>query len=312
MKKRVMGGLGLAGLAGTVHGLARRQATRITTLPDPYAAQDLSAEPTGEDVLILRPDGTRLRARVAGTGPTVVLVHGYGVTLAEWNVVWERLRGEYRLIAYDHRGHGQSSIGALGVSSAVMAADLGAVLDFFEVKDATLLSHSMGGFLSLIYLLDHPEAARGHISRAVIVASFAGDVANGAPQTRAQIPLIRSGIMPALARTHTYGWALMAPMFGKRPFASGVEAMRRMFAAQRHGPLMPVLRALQDENYYPRLNELQLPVTILCGTDDATTPRHHAEQLAAGIDGARLTLVPDMGHALNWEAPDAIVAAVRA
>ena len=54
-----------------------------------------------------------IRAVVAGEGPTVVLAHGYGVPLAEWNIVWEELldRG-HRVIAFDQRGHGRSTIGS--------------------------------------------------------------------------------------------------------------------------------------------------------------------------------------------------------
>jgi non-heme chloroperoxidase len=311
MRKRIIGLGALAGLVGAVHWQARRMAVQITANPDPYTLDELLRVPSGEQVFIERPDGTRLRAIVAGKGRTVVFAHGYGTDLSEWNVIWERLRGTHRLICYDQRGHGGSSIGTDGIGSAVMADDLGAVLDHFDVQDGLLVGHSMGGFLSLIFLLDHARKAGARLRRALIVASFAGDVTNGAPQTRLQIPLIQSGVLPALTRTYTYGWAFAATLFGPRPFASGVEAFRRVFSAQNHAPLVPILRALEQENYYPRLGEIGLPCLILCGDGDKTTPKHHSENLVAGIPGATFVRVPEVGHIINWEAPEPILDAIR-
>lgn len=111
---------GWAGLRGLVAWIERN--------PDPFTREQLLAEPHGAEVSITRPDGTVLRAVSAGEGPTVILVHGYSVTLAEWNIVWDELLGKgFRVIAFDQRGHGRSTLGADGIGSEVMAADLAAV-----------------------------------------------------------------------------------------------------------------------------------------------------------------------------------------
>src|SRR5438093_444514 len=116
----------IAGFVGLVHLAARANARRIKNNPDPYTIDVLSREPDGEEMMIERPDGTRIRAIAAGDGPPIVFAHGYGATLQEWNVIWSLLGNEYRLIAYDQRGHGRSTIGADGISSAAMAGDLAA------------------------------------------------------------------------------------------------------------------------------------------------------------------------------------------
>lgn len=301
----------LGALGGAAHLAALANVRRIERTPDPYTLDELLEEPEGEEVFVERPDGTRLRAITAGSGPTIVFSHGYAATVFEWNVLWKRLRGSYRLIAFDHRGHGRSTIGRDGISSRAMAADLAGVLDFFDVSDALLVGHSMGGFLSIVALLDHADVTRARLRHALIVASFAGDVTRGAPQTKLQIPLIETGIIPALNRTKTYGWFFTSSQFGKRRFASGVEAFRREFNRRDHAKLVPILRALQDENYYPRLGEIRVPCTIVCGDADDTTPKHHSEWLARDIPNARAVIVPESGHMINWEAPDALEAAIR-
>src|SRR6478609_5872972 len=110
---------GLLGWGGT-----RALVGWIARNPDPLTREQLLAEPQGEEVTLARHDGTVLRALAAGQGPPVVLVHGYTVTLSEWNVVWDELlaRG-FRVIAFDQRGHGRSTLGTDGIGSESMAAD---------------------------------------------------------------------------------------------------------------------------------------------------------------------------------------------
>ena len=69
---------------------AHRRAERIRTAADPYPYDTLRRDPVGEERVVERPDGTRIAVVVAGDGPTVVLAHGFAVTMVEWNVVWER------------------------------------------------------------------------------------------------------------------------------------------------------------------------------------------------------------------------------
>ena len=84
-----------AGLVGMAHLAARANVRRIKRNPDPYPLDVLSREPDGEELMIDRPDGTRIRALVAGDGPTIVFAHGYGATLLEWNSIWNLLRNDY-------------------------------------------------------------------------------------------------------------------------------------------------------------------------------------------------------------------------
>ena len=71
------------------------------------------------------------------------------------------------------------------------------------------------------------------------------------------------------------------------------------------------LHACMREDRYPRLAEIAVPTVVMVGSADRTTPPSHARRLAAGVPGARLVTVPDAGHILNWEAPDALVEVVE-
>ncbi len=308
--RRVVSLLGVA--VGCGYLAARSAASRIRRRPDRYPEERLRRDPAGEEVSILRPDGTRIRAITAGHGATtVILAHGYGASVREWTILWEMLAElGYRVICFDQRGHGRSTIGAAGIGPSQMAGDTMGVLEHFEVTDGILVGHSMGGFLALRCLLDHPECQQ-RLRGLVLAASFAGRVTERAPQNRLQIPLLASGILPALAATETFGMLFGASLSGDHPSPAEIRVFLDDFIAHNHRRLLPILQALVFEDLYPRLGEILVPTMVLCGTKDRTTPPWHSEALAAGIPEAELRWVEGVGHMINYEAPDRIVAAVR-
>lgn len=301
----------LAAVGGAGYLAARREAARIRALPDRYPEARLRRDPSGEEVSILRPDGTRIRAITAGNGTPVVLAHGYGSSVREWTIVWDMLaEAGYRVIAFDQRGHERSTVGAAGIGSSQMAGDYMGVLEHFDVTDGVLVGHSMGGFLALRCLLDHPECQE-RLKGLALVATFAGRVKEQAPQNRLQIPLIASGILPALAATETFGMLFGASLAGDHPSPAEIRVFLDGFISQNHRRLLPILRAMADEDLYPRLPEVRVPTIVVCGLKDRTTPPWHSRALAAAIPGAELEWVEGAGHLLNYEAPDRIVAAIR-
>jgi pimeloyl-ACP methyl ester carboxylesterase len=293
---------------------ARAAVKKIDANPDRFPREVLTREPQGREEFISRPDGTVLRAVSAGAGPPVVLAHGFGVTALEWNLVWNTLveRG-HRVIAFDQRGHGRSTLGSEGSGSAAMAGDYAAVLDHFDVHDGVLVGHSMGGFVAIRAVLDQPEVAQ-RLRGLVLFATWAGRIHDGAPLNWLQIPLLQSGVLQWLTRTETGGTLFCAAQFGPRPSPAMVDVFRELFAAQNHRPLLPIVRAFMLEDRYPRLGEIAVPTVVIVGDADRTTPRGHAQRLAAGIPNARLITVPGAGHCLNWEGdgPAELVEAIAA
>jgi non-heme chloroperoxidase len=299
------------GLGAVVHGLAVRKARELQSRPSPIPYDLLREEPPGEDQIIMRPDGSRIRVRTAGSGPTVVLAHGYGVSLQEWNLIWTQLLElGCRCVAFDLRGHGRSTIGVEGIGSTQMAGDYHAVLTELDVQDAVLVGHSTGGFLAIKAMLEHPELAE-RLRGFVAFASTAGDILKGSPQNRLQLPLIQLGVMDWVARSPTYSWLFGASLCGDTPSPAVIQAFNELYCSQHHRPLIPIIRALSDESLYDRLSEIMVPTVVVCGDRDQTTPRWHSEQLGVRIPEASNVWVEGKGHLLNWEAPESLVTAVR-
>lgn len=256
-------------------------------------------------------DATRLRSVVLGDGPRdVVLAHGYGFSADSWNMVAPALvAAGHRVIAFDQRGHGGSNVGADGVGSAQMASDYAAILDHHDVTDGVLVGHSMGGFVGINFLLNHPDVVTERLRGCMLMATFAGDVSRKNPQNRLQIPLIKSGILLRLISIPAIGKAFTRSLTGS--YHQGMaEAFVPIFRSHDHSRLIPIMEAMTGESRYPDLAEIELPTTIVIGTKDRTTPPFHTEDMHARIEGSRLVRIEGKGHALNWEAPEVVAAEI--
>jgi pimeloyl-ACP methyl ester carboxylesterase len=103
-------------------------------------------------------NGTRLHYLQVGKGPDLVLIHGLGGNLAIWflNMV-PQLRDDFRITAYDLRGHGKSAIPPKGYTTADMAHDLLGLLDALEIDRPSILGHSWGADVAMHFTVLHPQ-----------------------------------------------------------------------------------------------------------------------------------------------------------
>ena len=269
---------------------------------------DYVAPLDGTERTIERPDGTRLRTIHSGSGErTVVLAHGYAASAESWNIIAPMLVAEgLSVVAFDQRGHGQSTIGDAGVGTDQMASDYAAILEAYDLTNAILVGHSMGGFLSVAFLLSGEEA-KSRVGALLLMATFAGDVSRDNPQNRLQIPLIKSGVLQKLVKLPPIAKAFTKSLIGDDFEAGMIDAFIPAFLEADHAQLVPILQAMVDENRYGRLGEITIPCGIVVGTKDKTTPPFHTADLHAGIEGSTLTSLPGVGHGPNWEAPEEIV-----
>lgn len=108
-------------------------------------------------------DGVHIYYEMHGSGPAVLLTHGFSASCAAWKPQVEALSQSYQLITWDVRGHGQSDSPddpAL-YSEALTVGDMAALLDAHNIKQAVIGGHSLGGYLSLAFYVTHPERVKG-------------------------------------------------------------------------------------------------------------------------------------------------------
>lgn len=266
--------------------------------------------PLGELTFVESHDGGRIRVfDSGGDGDVVLLAHGYLLDLTIWDLVAAPLiAAGYRVLAFDQRGHAQSESGE-PCTAVAAARDYRTLLEHFDVRNGTLVAHSMGGFLALLFCLENPGVAK-RLQRLVLLGANAGAVARGSLQNQLQIPLLRAGLIPYAWRLPPLGRALMRPLFGRAADPDFVEATRQVIAKQDVQRSLPLLRAMCFEDYYARLHEIPIETTVLCGDLDQTCPPWHSRELGAKLQRATSRPLPGMGHMLMYEAPQPVIDAV--
>jgi 2-succinyl-6-hydroxy-2,4-cyclohexadiene-1-carboxylate synthase len=230
---------------------------------------------------------------------TIVLLHGFTQTGAGWRPIAAALGAGYTPVARDLRGHGTAA-GRRPVDLEGTVADVVAAAP----ERFALAGYSMGGRIALHVALAHPE----RVTRLALIGASPGleDPAERAARRRSDEEwarlLEREGIDAFADR-----WAAQ-PVIAGQP--ASADTIRR---AQSPAGLAAALRGLGTgalPAVWDRLGELPMPVTLIVGEHDAKF-RAIGERMAAAIPDARLVVVPGAGHAVQLEAPDAVVAALR-
>ena len=281
------------------------------------------------DMRVTTGDGVQLAVRdydPPSRTQTVVFLHGFCLSRASWARQIDDLLGRYgdstRIIAYDHRGHGDSSAAPMGTYRIDrLAADLDEVLAALDVTaPLTLVGHSMGAMAALAYLSrpasERPVDAHG----LVLVATAAGKLAQsglgrllGTPATPLLFKLIEHTPDQALKMLAGPACAALSRWCSCGP------AQRTVLAATTGSALAttPVptavgfLPTLCDYDVYRALGSVRAQTVVVSGGADPLTPPVHSRELARGIPGAVHLHVPQAGHMLQQEAPHVVDHAIR-
>jgi non-heme chloroperoxidase len=217
-------------------------------------------------------DGTQLFYRDWGSGAPLVFMSGWALTSDCWGYQMAPLSdGGLRCIAYDRRGHGRSSDPGRGFDSDSLADDLAAVLDALDLKNVTLVTHSMAGGEAVRYLSRHGSK---RVARLALISATLPFLMKTADNP--------DGIDPAVfdnARRNVllrdFPKALRDNM---RPFgvAETSDAMLDWIAGLMLRCSMKALvecnRALTSTDFRPELAKIEVPTLIVHGDRDVSAP----------------------------------------
>ncbi len=319
--------------AGAAAGLAveRYVVGRDRKRPDPEARESFG-EMHGRAEAVGSFDGTRLHVEIFdGDGPTLVLAHGFSLNLGMWHYQMRDLSPAYRLVLYDHRGHGRSEKAKRGDwSLEALARDMEAVVRAHGGDDpVVIVGHSMGGMTTLKFCEVFPELIGSRVAALALVNTTAIDVMGGmlpgaARRLAAGFQMVQAGAVRALAsnasrvdrlrgRTRdlayvTVRWAGLGP----KALPSLVEFMDRMLSecpTDVWAHMLPDLLALDVTTV---LDVIDVPTLVVAGTHDKLTPPGAADRIGAAIKGAELAVVNDAGHMAPLERPHSFNARLRA
>lgn len=270
--------------------------------------------PEGHALVLTTADGAELAVTVAGPddAPTVVLAHCWTGMRSIWAIVARVLADHgHRVVLYDQRGHGHSTLGDEPPSIAVLAHDLRTVLEAVDARDIVLAGHSMGGMSIQSYALEHPDDFAERVRAVVLVATAARVIGRALPE-RLVHGLMADG-RAEWTRRGPVGTRVVRGALGQRAqpehVAMTLEGYASTSGAARAGFAL-AMATMDLRAAGPIL--AAVPTTVMVGTRDTLTPPRLARQLVAGIPGATLEVIPRAGHMLPLERPEEIVTAIEA
>jgi pimeloyl-ACP methyl ester carboxylesterase/ketosteroid isomerase-like protein len=240
-------------------------------------------------------DGVSIHYEAHGSGPAILLSHGYGATCRMWDTQVAALSDRYRVILWDMRGHGQSGDPADGslYSQALTVGDMAAVLEACGEERAIIGGLSLGGVMSLAFNIVHPER---------VVALLLCDTGPGFRNAQARDEWNER----ARARAAELDEKGMSAFRGGTETRLGTHRSARGLAGAARGMLTQHTSDLIDS-----LPEIAVPTLVLVGADDRNFLAA-ADYMAAKIPGAQKMVIPNAGHAANLDQPEAFNRAVEA
>ncbi len=250
-------------------------------------------------------DAAPVAWREAGAGPTVLFLHGLGMTRTGFDPQLAALADRFRCVAWDMPGYGASPPPDGPLTFPALAAAVDGLLATLGVADAHLVGLSLGGMVALHTALEHPRRVR---SLALLDSSPAFGLDGTQPDAwrRARLAPLDEGATPATMAEPVLR-SIMAPGTADDVVAAAAASMARIPAAG----LRAAVECLPSHDVRARLGEIRVPTLVAVGERDEETPPSYARALADGIPGAELVIVPGAGHIANLEAPAAVNALLR-
>ena len=241
----------------------------------------------------LNRDGVNIYYEDHGSGPPVLLSHGYSATTRMWAGQVEAFKNRYRVITWDMRGHGQSDSPGdpSAYSEAATCDDMAAILSHLGIESAVIGGLSLGGYMSLAFHLAHPE-----MTRALMLFDTGPGYKN---------PVAREGWNETARKR-----AEVFEAKGLDALGSGAEVrIAQHSSAQGLANAARGMLAQFDSRVIESLPEVRVPTLVLVGEND-TPFLGGTEYMANKIPGSTRAVIANAGHASNIDQPNAFNEAV--
>ena len=234
--------------------------------------------------------------------PWLMFSNSLATNLSMWDAQVAQLKSAFRILRYDHRGHGQTQAPAGPYTFATLIADVVALLDALSIPKTHFLGLSMGGMTAMGLAENH----RDRVAKLVVCDCTGSSSPASAEQWAVRIALAKDKGMEALVEPTVSRW--FPPDF----FATHPELAEKVRAMVRNTPVngfMGCAAALSDFNVLDRLTEIRNPTLFVCGTKDAALPG--LKKLHATLPGSGLAELEGAGHLSNLDAPEAFTQAIE-
>lgn len=255
----------------------------------------------------IRVNNVELYYEESGAGPeTLVFSHGYLMSHEMFAAQIEALKGRFRCVAYDHRGHGQSEVTDGGYEVENLAADGAAFIEALGYGPVHFAGMSTGGFVGMRIAINHPE-----LLKSLILIDTSAEPED--PKKLTQYNLL-------LNTVKTLGWrpviGRVMPILFHDKFLNDskrkaeVDKWRKIITGhEKRGVIQFGKGIFARGSIVSELPKIKVPTVVMVGKHDVATPQTYAQQIADNIPDARLRIIPDAGHSSPVEKPTAVTEA---
>ena len=242
---------------------------------------------------------------IDGSGAPVVLIGGFTMVKESWELQVAELARRFRVITFDNRGVGETTVPSEPFTIEDMAADTVRLMDTLRIDSAHIFGVSMGGLIAQVLLLDYPD----HIKKVALGCTTHGGRHAVQPQEE---------VMAVLAQAADPNISAEELVRNKVPLILSERFIREepekveefVRLALQYSPTPEgaagQMGALSVFNVKRRLGEIRSPVLVITGSEDRMMPPDNSRLLAEGIPGAELYIVEGVGHSFFFEKPDEV------
>ena len=255
-------------------------------------------------------NGERVAYLDVGQGRPVILIHGFGGSMWQWEHQQQPLSAEFRLITPDLIGSGLSTKPEIEYRPEQMLEYFIGFMDGLRLRQATLVGNSMGAGLAIGMALTYPD----RVSQLVLIDGLPANVRErltspsikraldtAAPSWLASFGnwLFGGVMIESVLKEIVHDPALLTPAV--------IERSNRN--RQRPGVIPPLMTVrgtlpLWESGFAKRIGDIRHPTLILWGEEDQVFPLPAGEELHRSIKGSALVRIPNAGHIPQWERPD--------
>lgn len=244
----------------------------------------------------IRVDDVELHCEIVGEGEPLLLIHGLGSCTEDWQPQIEAFSRDYRVIAFDLRGHGRSTKPRNGYSIERFARDTAALINQLGVGPVHVVGISLGGMVAFQLVVDAPELVKTMT------------IVNSGPAVPAATFKQRMPLYVRLVYLRTLGLRQMAKKVVKGLFPEpGQEELRQGFIERitrndKHCYIASLKAIFAGWGVAQHLGEIRCPVLVIAADQDYT-PVALKQLYVDRLPNARMVVVPDSRHALPMEKP---------
>lgn len=245
------------------------------------------------------PTPIRSAFSVEGEGPPLFLIHGIGASRHSWDGLVERLKGEFRCIGYDLRGHGKSPTPRPPYTLEDLVEDLEALRAELGIERAHFMGHSLGGMIGPAYAREYPD----RVISLGLLSTAAGRTADDSAKVKGVVAAMRQkGIAPVLEtlkdRWFTPEFAQARPDVIERRMKQVIETDPDVF--------LSVFDIYAETEMAPWLHEVDKPSLVLTGENDGGCNPRLNQFIAGQLPKSELVILPVLRHAILLEAADQV------